>query len=215
MGSRYVLSPENAYQFDVNGFFVLRGHYGPEEVAEFNRGIDELQAIPVTHAEYTKRGIAHPALHAAQADPDHDVWKQHDGGGPPPLRVDHAICGTARWDRIVRDPILRKIHETLAGGAVMLSATYYIEKHGPGAKGGGLHFGGFPKQRNFHYDYDHTNGRFNCYSTKATICLSDMSSVERARWLLLPPFLILVATILNPPGSRRRAVRVHSGLSQS
>jgi hypothetical protein len=136
------------------------------------------QAIPVTHAEYTKRGIAHPALHAAQADPDHAVWKQKDEGGLPPLRVDMAICGTTRFDAIVRDPILRKIHETLAGGAVMLSATYYIEKHGPGAKGGGLHFGGFPRQRNFHYDYDHTQGRFNCFSTKATIILSDMSSVE-------------------------------------
>ena len=94
------------------------------------------------------------------------------------MRVDMAICGTTRFDAIVRDPILRKIHETLAGGAVMLSATYYIEKHGPGAKGGGLHFGGFPRQRNFHYDYDHTQGRFNCFSTKATIILSDMSSVE-------------------------------------
>ena len=62
--------------------------------------------------------------------------------------------------------------------ATMLSATYYIEKIGPGAKGGGLHFGGYPKQRNFHFDYDHTAARFNCYSTKATIILSDMSEVR-------------------------------------
>lgn len=192
----YVLSSEHAYQFDVNGFFVLRGHYNAADVAEFHRGIDELQAIPVTHAEYTKRGVAHPALHAAQADPDHDVWQLHDDSAPPPFRVDHAICGTSRFDRIVRDPVLRRIHETLAGGAVMLSATYYIEKHGPGAPGGGLHFGGFPRQRNFHYDFDHTNGRFNCFSTKATICLSDMSSVEHGNQVCMQIALGLVETLI-------------------
>jgi hypothetical protein len=186
-GEENELSPEHAYQFDVNGFFVIKGHYSAEEVAEFHRGIDELQAIPVEHAEYTRLGIAHPALTVAQNDPDHEVWKQPGGeGSPPPFRVDHAICGTTCFDRIVRDPVLRKIHETLAGGAVMLSATYYIEKHGPGAPGGGLHFGGFPKQRNFHYDYDHTSKRFNCFSTKATICLSDMSSVEHGPFACIP-----------------------------
>ena len=36
----------------------------------------------------------------------------------------------------------------------MLSATYYIEKQGP-ASGGGMHNGGFPKDKNIYYDYDH------------------------------------------------------------
>lgn len=32
---------------DLNGFFILKRHYDAAAVAEFNRGIDELQAIPV------------------------------------------------------------------------------------------------------------------------------------------------------------------------
>ena len=112
----YELSAAHAYQFDVNGFFVLKGHYSPADVAEFNAAVDELQAIPVTHEEYTARGIAHPALTPAQADPQHAAWKASQEDPNPPFRVDHAICGTDKLDKIVRDPVLRTIHETLAGG---------------------------------------------------------------------------------------------------
>ena len=61
-----------------------------------------------------------------------------------------------------------------------------IEKQGPGAAGGGLHFGGYPRQRNFHYEFDHTTNRFACYSTKATIILSDMSAVEHGPFACIP-----------------------------
>ena len=87
----------------------------------------------------------------------------------------------------------------------MLSATYYIERHGP-CDAGGLHHGGFPKMRTFRarsplsfrlshflnrelrgrwratdYGFDHTSGKFACYSTKATIILSDMSTMAHGR----------------------------------
>ena len=88
----------------------------------------------------------------------------------------------------------------------MLSATYYIERHGP-CDAGGLHHGGFPKMRTFRtcspspsgfltfsierrserplactdYGFDHTSGKFACYSTKATIILSDMSTMANGR----------------------------------
>lgn len=159
--------------------------------------------------------------------------------------VDRAICGTAKFDQIVRDPVLRAIHTELAGGACTLSATYYIEKQGgrallahamafpfletgsgrflldainrwcetmcapratacrDGARAalwrlsvsrhrtallpclslrfrGAKHRCGRSRQRNFHYEYDHREGgRFNCYSTKATVILTDSA-------LLLP-----------------------------
>ena len=152
---QYGCTAGQMYQFDVNGFFVMKAHYNAEQVATLNAGVDELQRIPVEHAEYMRLGIAHPALTAAQADPEHEVWskgRQEQEDGRPPLRVDMGICGTDKWDLIVRDEQLRKLHRTLAGGATMLSATYYIEKQGPGAAGGGLHFGGYPRQRNFHYE---------------------------------------------------------------
>ena len=152
---QYGCTAGQMYQFDVNGFFVMKAHYNAEQVAQLNAGVDELQSIPVEHAEYMRLGIAHPALTAAQADPEHEVWskgRQEQEAGRPPLRVDMGICGTDKWDLVVRDEQLRKLHRTLAGGATMLSATYYIEKQGPGAAGGGLHFGGYPRQRNFHYE---------------------------------------------------------------
>eukprot|EP01050_Picozoa_sp_SAG11_P046628 SAG11_NODE_23955_length_380_cov_1.103203_1_plen_111_part_10 len=43
-----VLTPEQRFEFDVRGYFVLRGHYSQAEVAAFNDGIDEVQAIPMT-----------------------------------------------------------------------------------------------------------------------------------------------------------------------
>lgn len=152
---QYGCTPGQMYQFDVNGFFVMKAHYSAEQVATLNAGVDELQRIPVEHAEYMRLGVAHPLLTAAQADPEHEVWskgRQEQEDGRPPLRVDMGICGTDKWDLIVRDEQLRKLHRTLAGGATMLSATYFIEKLGPGAAGGPLHFGGYPRQRNFHYE---------------------------------------------------------------
>eukprot|EP01045_Picozoa_sp_COSAG04_P016757 COSAG04_NODE_1427_length_6801_cov_3.862131_4_plen_269_part_00 len=95
----------------------------------------------------------------------------------PQNRVDNIICGTDKLDSIVRDHKMKEIHKVttilpsvfsrcahvahtppallagavlqeLAGGACMLSATYYIERHGP-CDAGGLHHGGFPKMRTF------------------------------------------------------------------
>ena len=124
---QYGCTAGQMYQFDVNGFFVMKAHYNAEQVATLNAGVDELQRIPVEHAEYMRLGIAHPALTAAQADPEHEVWskgRQEQEDGRPPLRVDMGICGTDKWDLVVRDEQLRKLHRTLAGGATMLSATY-------------------------------------------------------------------------------------------
>ena len=80
---------------------------------------------------------------------------------------------------------MKAIHTELAGGQCMLSNNYYIEKHGP-CHGGGLHHGGFPKMRTFHYGYDHTTSKFDCYSTKATIILSDMSTIEKGPFACIP-----------------------------
>lgn len=93
-------------------------------------------------------------------------------------RVDNAICGTDKLDRIVRDPVLKTLHQTLAGGNIYISSTYYIEKWGP-ARGDILHNGGYPKDRRFHYEYYHTHGHFLCSSTRSVVILSDMSSIEK------------------------------------
>jgi hypothetical protein len=61
----------------------------------------------------------------------------------------------------------------------------YIEKHGP-CVGGPLHHGGFPRMRTFRYGYDQTTGKFECYSTKATIILSDMSTIEKGPFAVIP-----------------------------
>jgi hypothetical protein len=66
------------------------------------------------------------------------------------LLIRWAGAGTTHWDVMVRDERLGAIHRQLAGGAMNISATYYIEKHGP-APGGGMHNGGFPKDKNIHY----------------------------------------------------------------
>ena len=152
------MTEQQKYQMDLNGFFLLKAHYSPEQVAEFHRGIDELQAIPIDHASYTEVGVAHPGLHGLQADSAHEAWKKDRAAqlaGSPPRRLDMAICGTDKLDQVVRDPVLRAIHTELAGGPCVLSATYFIEKQGPQPPDMqlGLHFGGAPRQRNFHYEY--------------------------------------------------------------
>ena len=184
------LTPEQKYEFDLQGYIVLRQHYDEETVAEFHAGIDELQAIPIEYETYTKLGIASYFLAPAMVDPEHRVWQgEHTKYFPNPDtgvgRVDHAICGTDKFARIVRDPALTAIHTTLAGGPFFISATYYIEKVGP-APGGGLHNGGYPVDRDIYYAYDHTNQRFTCSSTKSVVILSDQTSIERGPFAAIP-----------------------------
>ena len=185
----FELTPEQKYEFDLRGYIVLRRHYDEEAIDEFHAGIDELQAIPVEYETYRKLGIASFHLDPAMKDPQHPVWKAGYRQGRQPnsrTRVDHALCGTDKFDLIVRDPALRAIHTTLAGGAIYISATYYIEKLGPDAGGGGLHNGGYPVNRDVSYAYDHTNQRFVCKSTKSVVILSDMTRVEKGPFAAIP-----------------------------
>ena len=102
---------------------MLRGHYPPESVARFHAGIDELQAIPLEYDTYKRLGIASFALAAAMEDPEHEVWDgslQEEG---PLRRVDHMICGSDKFDEIIRDPALKALHQTLAGGNCYMSST--------------------------------------------------------------------------------------------
>ena len=185
------LTSEQKYEFDLRGYFVLRQHFDADAVAEFHAGIDELQAIPVEYEAYRKLGVASYLLAAAMKDPQHPVWKgEHPEDRPNPKtggtrRVDHALCGTDKFDQIARDQTLGAIHTTLAGGAIFISATYYIEKVGPAA-GGRLHNGGYPFDRDIYYDYDHTNQRFACKSTKSVVILSDMTTVEKGPFAAIP-----------------------------
>eukprot|EP01043_Picozoa_sp_COSAG02_P005178 COSAG02_NODE_139_length_34376_cov_233.853663_16_plen_227_part_00 len=175
----------------MRGYYVLKGYYTAEEVATFNAGVDALQEIPVTHKNYTDLGLSLDGgipRDAAQ-DPSHERWHGRAltelAAEKKQNRVDMLICGTDKFDRIVRDPQMKAIHTELAGGQCMLSNNYYIEKHGP-CHGGGLHHGGFPRMRSFHYGYDHTTQKFDCYSTKATIILSDMSTIEKGPFACIP-----------------------------
>ena len=188
----FELTPEQKYQFDLQGYFVLRQHYAEGAVEEFHAGIDELQAIPIDYETYKKLGVASYFLASAMDDPRHPVWQgdHHENRQPNPKtgnvrRVDHALCGTDKFDRIVRDPILKTIHTTLAGGAIFISSTYFIEKLGPVAAGA-LHNGGYPIDRDIHYAYDHTNQRFACSSTKSVVILSDMTKVENGPFAAIP-----------------------------
>ena len=190
--SEEVLTPERRYELDLKGYFVLKGHYDAAAVAEFHAAIDELQAIPVEYETYKKLGIASYFLAAAMEDPEHPVWKgEHRADRRPHPqtggvgRVAHAICGTDKFDRIVRDPLLKILHQTLAGGNFYISSTYYIEKWGP-ARGGILHNGGYPKDRHFHYEYDHTQGRCLCSSTRSVVILRDMSTIEKGPFAAIP-----------------------------
>tara|TARA_B100000686_G_C16709897_1_gene928473 strand:+ start:242 stop:1126 length:885 start_codon:yes stop_codon:yes gene_type:complete len=188
----FELTSEQKYEFDLRGYIVLPEHYGEDDITEFHEGIDELQAIPIDFDAYTKLGVASYYLAAAMVDPEHSFWKgeHRDDRTPNPEtggigRVDHALCGTDKFDRIVRDPVLKAIHTELAGGPVSISATYYIEKVGP-VQGGGLHNGGFPKDRDIFYAYDHTQQRFACKSTKSVVILSDMTRVENGPFAAIP-----------------------------
>ena len=178
------LTPAQRFEFDVRGYFVLRGHYSPAQVAAFNAGIDEVQAVPMTHANYTRIGPMWPVPQdrAALDDATHAHWTARtvaeDAAERKQTSMSLLIAGSTKFDPIVRDSLMKEIHRELAGGECMLSGNYYIEKHGP-CPGGGLHHGGFPRMRTFRYAFDHTTGKFDCFSTKATIILSDMSTVER------------------------------------
>ncbi len=188
----YELTPEQKYEFDLQGYIVLRQHFDAEAIQEFHAGIDELQAIPIDYETYKKIGVSSYFMAAAMQDPDHPFWKgeHRPDRAPNPKtggigRVDHALCGTDKFDRIVRDPVLKAIHTTFAGGAVYVSASYYIEKVGP-AIGGGMHNGGFPRIRGVYYDYDHTTQSFACSCTKTVVTLSDMSCVENGPFAAIP-----------------------------
>ena len=191
-GLDFELTPEQKYEFDLRGYFVLRQHYDGAAIEEFHAGIDELQAIPIDYETYKKLGIASYHLAAAMENPEHPVWRgeHREDRRPNPKtggvgRVDHAICGTDKFDRIVRDPMLKSLHRTLAGGNFYLSSTYYIEKWGP-ARGGPLHNSGYPKDRHFHYEYDHTGQRFLCSSTRSVVILTDMSKLENGPFAAIP-----------------------------
>ena len=188
----FELTPEQNYEFDLQGYIVLRAHYDAAAVATLCAGIDELQAIPIDYATYKRLGVASYYLAAAMKDPEHPFWQgEHradrrlnpETGGVG--RVDHALCGTDKFDLIVRDPVLKAIHTTFAGGPVFISASYFIEKIGP-CPGGGLHNGGYPVDRDIYYAYDHTNQRFACSSTKSVVILSDMSKVENGPFAAIP-----------------------------
>ena len=155
---------------------ILRQHYSPESVRLFNEAIDEVQNVPVTFEAYSELGLAPGGAPGEPwRDPAHAAWHGRNLLGPearPQNRVDNIICGTDKLDSIVRDHKMKEIHKVtapsafprcanvahtplagavaqeLAGGACMLSATYYIERHGP-CDAGGLHHGGFPKMRTF------------------------------------------------------------------
>ena len=179
------LTPEQQYEFDLNGYIVLRDHYDADTVAQLHEGIDELQAIPVDFDTYRKHGVASRHLAPAMQDPHHESWKngKTESGGIG--RVDQAICGTDKFDVIVRDAILEDIHTTLAGSTIFISATYFIEKIGP-APAGGLHNGGSPPDRHIYYAYDQANRRFNCSSTKSVVILSDMTAIENGPFAAIP-----------------------------
>ena len=186
------MTPEQKYELDIRGYFVLREHYAEDAISEFHAGIDELQAIPIEYETYRDLRVASYALADSIVDPQHPVWKGDDRSDRAPNprtggvgEVNHSLCGTDKFDRIVRDPVLRTIHTTLAGGAIFISATYFIEKVGP-ANGGGLHNGGYPIDRDIYYAYDHTNQRFACSSTKSVVILSDMTRIENGPFAAIP-----------------------------
>ena len=182
------LTPEQRYEFDLKGYIVLKDHYDADALALLHEGIDELQAIPLDYDTYRKLGIASYHLAAAMEDPQHAFWNRKGSVNPETGRVrsvDQAICGTDKFDGIVRDPILEDIHSALAGSTIFISATYFIERVGPAAVGG-LHNGGYPPDRHIYYDYDHANGRFNCSSTKSIVILSDMTVIENGPFAAIP-----------------------------
>lgn len=123
---------------DLRGFLVLRQHFTPAQVAQFDAGVDELQAIPIDFEAYRSIGVASHSLAAAMEDPGHAFWtaglNSHDVDSvalpeaqstavEPVRRVDMGICGTPLWDTIVTDPYLNGVHAELAGGPCNISAT--------------------------------------------------------------------------------------------
>jgi hypothetical protein len=121
------LTPEQRFEFDVRGYIVLRGHYSAEQVAEFNAGIDEVQALPKTHANFTRIGPLWdiPKDRSAMDDPTHVHWTgrtiAEDAAERKTSSMSMLLAGSDKFDSIVRDPLMREIHRELAGGACMLS----------------------------------------------------------------------------------------------
>ena len=183
------LTPEQQYEFDIKGYIILRKHYDSDIVAQLHEGIDALQAIPIDYDTYRKLGVASLHLAPAMENPQHEFWNgnrsKNRAETPGVWKVEHSICGTDKFDVIVRDPILEDIHSALTGSTIFISATYYIEKIGP-APSSGLHNGGFPPDRHIHYAYDHANRQFKCSSTKSVVILSDMTEVENGPFAAIP-----------------------------
>jgi hypothetical protein len=145
------LTPQQRFEFDVRGYFVLRGHYSAAQVAAFHAGVDEVQALPMTHTNFEEVGPLWAVPdRTALADPCHPHWTgrtvAQDASERKQTSMSMLIAGSKAFDPIVRDPVMKAIHRELAGGECMLSGNYYIEKHGPCA-GGSLHHGGFPRMR--------------------------------------------------------------------
>jgi hypothetical protein len=188
------MTPEQKYEFDVKGYLVLKGYFDGDAIQEFHAGIEELQAIPIDFQTYRQLGVASHYLAEAMEDPNHRYWQNsrelepqyynpHTGGV---WRVDNALCGTDKFDRIVRDEALNDLHRTLAGGPVFISSVYYIEKQGPARLGGRLHNAGYPVDRSFRYYYDHTQQRFLCSSTRSVVILTDMTKLENGPFACIP-----------------------------
>ena len=70
----FELTPEQKYEFDLQGYILLKQHYDAAMVEALHAGIDELQAIPVEYETYSKLGIASYYLAASMKDPDHAFW---------------------------------------------------------------------------------------------------------------------------------------------
>ena len=83
------LTPEQKYEFDLQGYIVLKGHYDEQAVAELHAGIDELKAIPIDYETYGGLGVARYYLAAAMKDPEHEFWQ----GGHRPDRRPHPETG--------------------------------------------------------------------------------------------------------------------------
>ena len=110
---------------------------------------------------------------AAMQDPEHPVCKGEYRANRRPNsktagvgRVDHDICSMDRFDRILRDPVLKTLHQSPAGGNFLYVLQPLHGKMGT-ARGGILYNGGYPEDRHRHCEYDHTHGRFLPSSTRS------------------------------------------------
>ena len=94
--------------------------------------IDEIQALPKTHANFTQIGPLWdiPKDRAAVDDPTHAHWTgrtvAEDAAERKTSSMSMLLAGSDKFDSIVRDPLMREIHRELAGGACMLSGAKVV-----------------------------------------------------------------------------------------